>query len=86
MFAERLVHEFGVHWAPITLAHANEWGWRQLVHIHRGLCALRGHDLVLHREPRRLSVRCVDCGWESSGWIIDNPRHVRARALGQPDR
>jgi hypothetical protein len=86
MFAERVVHDVGLHWPSITAAQANGWAGRQLAHLHRGLCALRGHDLVLHREPRRLSVRCVGCGWESSGWTIDQPRHVRARGVNQPGR
>ena len=77
MFAERLIHDIELHWPSITVAHANQWARRQLVHLHRGVCALRGHDLVLYRAPRRLSVRCIDCGWESSGWTIEKPRDGR---------
>ena len=73
MFAEHLVHDIGLHWPSMTAAQAGKWTRRQLVHIHRGLCALRGHDLHLHREPRRLSVRCADCGWQSPGLTIEKP-------------
>jgi hypothetical protein len=37
------------------------------------LCGLRGHDLSLLFEPSRLSLRCLSCGWNSSGWTIDAP-------------
>jgi hypothetical protein len=49
---------------------------RVLAQIRQCCCAVRGHDLLVHREPRRLSLRCVACGWESPGWTIDNPRHA----------
>jgi hypothetical protein len=33
------------------------------------LCALHGHDLMLHFEPgRRVYLRCTDCGHETPGW------------------
>ena len=44
--------------------------------IRRAFCAVRRHDLFLQFEPRRLSLRCVDCGWESPGWTLDQPRAI----------
>ena len=38
---------------------------------HRALCGLRGHEMVRHFEPARLSLRCVACGAETPGWTID---------------
>jgi hypothetical protein len=34
------------------------------------LCALRGHDSVLHYEGSRMMMRCTSCGHDSSGWEI----------------
>lgn len=76
MFAERLLHEVVLHRRSFSAAQAQEWARGLLASVHRGLCAMRGHDVILHLEPRRLSVRCVDCGWESRGWMIDRPRFV----------
>jgi len=33
-------------------------------------CAFRGHQTVLHFGERRLSLKCVTCGYESPGWDI----------------
>jgi hypothetical protein len=37
----------------------------------QALCGLRGHEMVRHFEPARLSLRCVACGAETPGWTID---------------
>ena len=39
----------------------------------RLLCATRGHDTLLHIEPQRISLRCVTCGHETTGWTIGEP-------------
>jgi len=36
----------------------------------RLICMVTGHTTVLHFEPRRLALRCVDCGHETPGWSI----------------
>ena len=41
-----------------------------LGHLGYVLCAIRGHELFMHFEPRRLSLRCESCGYESPGWEI----------------
>jgi hypothetical protein len=41
--------------------------------VHRGTCVLRGHDLSFWFEPRRLSLRCTTCGYQTPGWIVDRP-------------
>lgn len=49
----------------------------------QALCGLRGHVMVRHFEPARLSLRCLACGAETPGWTID----VRpAFRLGGPAR
>lgn len=39
--------------------------------LRQVICALHGHDLLLHFEHDRLSLRCATCGWESPGWTIE---------------
>ena len=34
------------------------------------LCGLRGHDVVRHFEPNRLSLRCLSCGYQTAGWNL----------------
>lgn len=34
-------------------------------------CALRGHETVFHFEPTRLSLVCLRCGMQTTGWDID---------------
>ena len=74
MLAERLLHDVGLARPSFSAPQAGEWARGLLASVRRGLCGMRGHDPFLHFEPRRLSLRCVDCGWESSGWTIDRLR------------
>lgn len=55
------------------------WRLRQL------LCALRGHDAVLHFEASRVLMRCPSCGYDSPGWEISG-RRPRVRFEGDPRR
>jgi hypothetical protein len=36
------------------------------------ICGLRGHDEVLHFERHRLSLRCLSCGHETTGWSLES--------------
>jgi len=36
--------------------------------MHRLACFARGHELIFHFEPDRLSLRCIACGYETKGW------------------
>ena len=52
--------------------------------VHRTTCALQGHrhQMMLHFEPDRLSLRCPACGAETAGWRITiDPRF---RSLRKP--
>jgi hypothetical protein len=44
------------------------------------LCGFRGHEMVRHFEPARLSLRCLACGAETPGWTIDVRPAFRRRA------
>jgi hypothetical protein len=79
MLAHYWLHHVGLHPPSFSLAHAEAWACEVLAQVHRGWCAVRGHDLVLHFEPRRLSLTCADCGWESAGWILDPAKRMPVR-------
>ena len=49
--------------------------WRDWVHtaahrLHQTCCAIRGHRFLIHRERRRLSLECTDCGYQTRGWVL----------------
>ena len=49
-------------------------------YMREAVCGLRGHDMVLHFEPERLSLQCLACGARTQGWTIDvNPVYRRPR-------
>jgi Iron-sulfur cluster-binding domain len=54
-------------------------------------CAVMGHRTILQFEPRRLALRCVECGHETPGWSIGKfvPREVlpqRRATISTEDR
>ena len=53
---------------------------------HRVVCATRGHDRLLQIEPHRLSLRCLRCGHETSGWTIGEPVFFDNAAVSAPRR
>lgn len=44
---------------------------RLLTLVQHVLCGLGGHEMVRHFEPGRLSLRCLSCGAQTSGWSLD---------------
>lgn len=84
MLAERLLHD-GLHWPSFSAAQAEESARWVFARVRQGWCAMRGHDLMLHLEPCRLSLRCADCGWESPGWTIERSRAVHRRHRQRTD-
>jgi hypothetical protein len=56
-----------------TLLHQWEdrlvrWSWR----LRRLSCwLLRRHDEFVQFEKNRLSLRCISCGHETPGWVLD---------------
>ena len=52
---------------PATLQTVREAARRARI----ALCALHGHDLLLHFDRgRRVCLRCVNCGHETPGWSM----------------
>lgn len=49
------------------------------------LCAVRGHDSVLHFEGTRVFLLCTSCGYASPGWDVGH-RRPRLRFRGDPHR
>ena len=69
MLADRLFH-FGLHAPLVSVPPTAQLASLTLSRLRQCLCAVRGHDLLLHFERRRLSLRCAGCGWDSPGWTI----------------
>ena len=38
--------------------------------VRRARCGLTGHAMVLHLQPQKVSLRCMDCGEQTPGWTI----------------
>ena len=47
----------------------------------RLVCGVRGHVMVRRFEPSRLSLRCLVCGAESTGWRLHQSRLAGRPAL-----
>ena len=58
---------------------------RLSVRVGQFLCAVRGHDSVLHFESNRVMMRCTSCGHDSPGWEITG-RGPRQRYEGDHRR
>lgn len=41
--------------------------------VQQTLCALTGHDFMIHREPGRLCLECTHCGRQTHGWAVAPP-------------
>jgi hypothetical protein len=80
MLRQYLLPDVHLPRAFFSAARSHVWARHLAACVRRTLCGMRGHDLVLHFEPRRMSLQCVDCGWESSGWTIDRPRFLSSNA------
>lgn len=53
--------------------------WRLLNRVAQFLCGLRGHQMILHFEPDRLSLECLSCGRTTPGWSLDVRPQFRLR-------
>jgi hypothetical protein len=49
-----------------------EW-LRVAQRVRSALCAVRGHETLLQFGDRRISLRCIACGHETTGWTIGEP-------------
>ena len=53
--------------------------------MQQRICALQGHNLLLHFETNRLSLRCATCGWDTPGWSVAgrvDTRRINVTARG----
>ena len=41
-----------------------------LTYLSQLICGLFGHDEMFSFKPHRLSLKCVSCGHETTGWQI----------------
>ncbi len=53
--------------------------------LQRSICAVVGHQTLLQFEHHRLSLRCVACGHETTGWTIGEPPS-RSATSASPSR
>jgi hypothetical protein len=58
---------------------------RLAARVGQVMCAMRGHDSVLHFEGKRVMMRCTSCGYDSPGWEISG-RAPRQRFEGDRRR
>lgn len=57
-------------------------GGRLAAQVRQWVCALHGHDSLLHFEQGRLSLLCSSCGHQTPGWDVKS----RAADQEQPGR
>ena len=66
------VLEFASAVGASLLRQAEDRLARWLRQLRRLSCALlRRHDEFLQFEKNRLSLRCISCGYETPGWVLD---------------
>lgn len=58
---------------------------RSVTRLGQWLCGLRGHETLLHREGRRMMLRCTSCGYDTPGVEISE-REPRRRFEGDARR
>ena len=52
-------------------AHQERFSARVMDVLRQMFCALHGHDMLLHLEQERMSLRCVSCSHETPGWELN---------------
>lgn len=52
--------------------------------VRQFICALHGHDSLMHFEQGRVSLLCSSCGYETPGWDVKTTSAQKAAAAGQP--
>ena len=58
---------------------------RMATRLGQVVCALHGHDSVLHFEGSRVMMRCTSCGHDTPGWEISG-QGPRLRYAGDVSR
>jgi hypothetical protein len=73
---------------PAATSTAGEDGLfaRAMEFVSQRICALHGHDSVLHFEENRVRLRCTSCGYDSPGWEVNDRRPLVRYATPEEDR
>lgn len=58
--------------------------WSVVCAAHRLVCLVHGHELVMQFDHRRLSLRCVHCGYRTPGWALGEPPRITASVVRRP--
>jgi hypothetical protein len=58
---------------------------RTATRLGQWLCGLRGHETMMHREGKRMMMRCSSCGYDTPGFEISE-REPRRRFEGDARR
>jgi hypothetical protein len=80
-----------VPWWVALLHQGEDWLARWLWQLRRLSCWLvRRHDEFMQFEKNRLSLKCISCGHETPGWVLDRKtpliRFPAERRLTQDSR
>ena len=54
-----------------------------LLQCARMVCGIKGHLILMHFEPNKLSLQCALCGYESEGWEVGRPLVARRQVENQ---
>ena len=62
-----------------------EFSWESISsRVDQLVCGLGGHELLLHAEPGRLSLKCMSCQYKTPGWTIkEKAAEARAQREGR---
>jgi hypothetical protein len=58
---------------------------RTVTRLGQLLCGVRGHETLMHREGKRMMMRCTTCGYDTPGVEISE-REPRRRFEGDARR
>ena len=54
--------------------------------VRQFICALHGHDSLMHFEQGRLSLLCSSCGYETPGWDVKSAPVTHQAPVAQKQR
>jgi hypothetical protein len=68
--------------ATAALGVLNDVSWTVASWVRQAGCALTGHDMIRHFEPRRVSLECMHCGVRTAGWNLQAEPATTAPSVG----
>ena len=60
-------------------------GARVFSRVRQAFCGVQGHDTLRQFERGRMYLKCISCGYETPGWVLDGPP-PRVTATGDSRR